>query len=293
MPSPFRIPVFFRPEMVANDAHAFSPSASKPAEAVADWQRLHLPIEVREFDPVDAETLALAHDRAYVDDILACRASNGFGNRKPQVAASLAYTSGAMLAAAKEALHSGRVACAPVSGFHHAHYDHAAGFCTFNGLMVTALALHRAGRVQRVAILDLDQHWGDGTHDILQKLNISWVEHSSPRADLVGDLDARRYLQRLPGIVSGFRDCDLLLYQAGADAHIEDDLGGWMTSEQLEQRDRIVFETAATFGLPVAWNLAGGYKRDASGGIGPVLAIHRRTMAACAEVFTSSRWLTS
>ena len=137
MPSLFRIPVFFRPEMVVRDASSFSPSAGKPAKAVADWQRLNLPIEVRDFDPVDAETLALAHDRAYVDDILACRLPNGFGNRKPEVAASLAYTSGAMLAAAREALANGRVACAPVSGFHHAGYAHAAGFCTFNGLLVT------------------------------------------------------------------------------------------------------------------------------------------------------------
>ena len=274
--------------MVVRDASSFSPSAEKPAEVVADWQRLSLPIEVLNFDPVDAKTLALAHDRAFVDGILACRLSNGFGNRMSQVAASLLYTSGAMLAAADKALDNGRVACAPVSGFHHAGYARAAGFCTFNGLMVTALALHRAGRVRRVGILDLDQHWGDGTHEILQTLDIGWVEHSSPRADLGQAPDARRYLQRLPGIVSGLRDCDLLLYQAGADAHVDDQLGGWMTSEQLEQRDRIVFETAATFGVPVAWNLAGGYQRDASGGIEPVLAIHRRTMAACAEVFSPS-----
>jgi hypothetical protein len=31
-----------------------------------------------------------------------------------------------------------------------------------------------------------------------------------------------------------------------------------------------------------AWNLAGGYQKDAQGGIEPVLAIHRRTMQACA-----------
>jgi acetoin utilization deacetylase AcuC-like enzyme len=280
------IPVFFRPEMTALEASRTSPSAGKPPKAVADWQAHRLPIGLRSFEPVDEATLALAHDPRYVRAVLACEADNGFGNRKPQVAASLPYTSGAMLAAAREALANGRVACAPVSGFHHAHHALGRGFCTFNGLMVAALALRRKGLVQRVAILDLDHHWGDGTHDILQQLGIRWVVHSSPKADLGGLPDARSYLRRLPGIVSSFHDCDLLLYQAGADAHVDDPLGGWMDDEQLAERDRIVFETAATFGLPVAWNLAGGYQVDPDGGIGKVLAIHRETMRACARVFT-------
>ena len=279
------IPVFFRPEMLAPGASRFAPGGSKPAQAVEDWQHAGLPIELRHFDPVDAATLGLAHDRGFVDDVLACRVSNGFGNQLPQVAASLPYTSGSMLAAAREALDNGRVACAPVSGFHHAGYAEAAGFCTFNGLMVTALALRKEGRVQRVAILDLDQHWGDGTHDILQRLQIGWVAHSSPQADLGTAPEARSYLRRLPRIVSTFHDCDLLLYQAGADAHHDDPLGGWMSSAQLAERDRIVFDVAATLGLPVAWNLAGGYQKAPDGSIEPVLAIHRETMRECVSTF--------
>jgi acetoin utilization deacetylase AcuC-like enzyme len=60
------------------------------------------------------------------------------------------------------------VACAPVSGFHHAGYYTARGFCTFNGLMAAAVQLRKDSRVHRVMILDLDQHYGDGTDDILQ-----------------------------------------------------------------------------------------------------------------------------
>lgn len=97
--------------------------------------------------------------------------------------------------------------------------------------------------------------------------------------------DAEPYLARLDDLVRSFADCDVLLYQAGADAHIKDPLGGWMTSSQLEERDRIVFETTAKIGLPVAWNLAGGYQVDVNGGIAPVLEIHRRTMQACVNAF--------
>ncbi len=61
-----------------------------------------------------------------------------------------------------------------------------------------------------------------------------------------------------------------------------------MTSEQLARRDLIVFSTAARIGLPVAWSLAGGYQVDASGGIAPVLAVHRETMRACVDTFVNT-----
>jgi hypothetical protein len=66
---------------------------------------------------------------------------------------------------------------------------------------------------------------------------------------------------------------------------VKDPLGGWMTTQQLVRRDQIVFATAKELRLPVAWNLAGGYQRDAAGGIEPVLEIHRNTMKACVSVY--------
>ena len=282
------IPVFFRPEMTAANVGQYSPSAAKPAQAVADWQAKNFPVVLRSFEPVSVAQLKLAHSSTYVDRVLACTEPNGFGNADPEVAASLPYTSGAMLAAAREALANGAVACAPVSGFHHAFHAFGGGFCTFNGLMVTALALKAEGLVQRVGILDLDYHWGDGTEDILATLGVDWVAHSSPKGHLKMPQNARAYIDQLPALMeSQFADCDLLLYQAGADAHMDDPLGGWMSSEQLSRRDVIVFEMCKRMGLPVAWNLAGGYQRDEAGGIEPVLAIHRATMRACVTRFTA------
>jgi acetoin utilization deacetylase AcuC-like enzyme len=275
-----RIPVFFRPEMNAN-AESYSPSSGKPRAVVEDWVDLDLPIQVLSFDPATASQLAMAHDRAYVDGVLNGSIKNGFNNYSQGVAASLPFTSGAMLAAAREALRNGVVACAPVSGFHHAHWNHGAGFCTFNGLLVAAQVLHSERLVQRLGILDLDQHWGDGTEAILQQLGLGWVSHHTAGRHRYEAHDAEAYLKRLPSIVSGFMDCDLLLYQAGADAHVNDPLGGWMTDEQLLERDQIVFDVAGDLGLPIAWNLAGGYQRDKAGGIEPVLSIHRNTLRAC------------
>jgi acetoin utilization deacetylase AcuC-like enzyme len=279
------IPVFYRPEMVAPNVGATSPSAAKPAQAVADWQEHGLPIELSDFPSVTEAQIKAAHHEFYVDRVMHGLIANGFGTVDAAVNASLPFTSGSMLAAARAALANGAVACAPCSGFHHAGYATGGGFCTFNGLMITALALKAEGLVNKVAILDLDQHFGDGTQDIMGQLKLStWVKHLG-----VGPMEkqadeAERYLKRLPELVEGLKAYDLLLYQAGADAHINDPLGGWMTSDQLRRRDRIVFACAKRIGLPVAWNLAGGYQRDESGGIEPVLAIHRETMKACAQV---------
>lgn len=283
-----RIPVFFRPEAVGPEQH-FSPSAHKPAQVVDDWSRAGLPIRLLAHEPVGREELKRAHDARFVDEVFAGTEPNGFGNCDPEVAASTLHTCGAMLAAAREAIANRRVAVAPVSGFHHANHGFAQAFCTFNGLMVAAVALRRSGEVRRVGILDCDHHYGDGTDDIVRELDAhDWVSHESIARRYRVPSHAKAFLAGLADTVRAFEGCDLLLYQAGADPHVDDPLGGWLSTEQLAERDRIVFEAAAAIGLPMAWNLAGGYQRDSDGGIGPVLEIHRNTMRACAEVHAST-----
>lgn len=284
LPGPRSIPVFYRPEMTAA-SRFFAPGTFKPTACVDDWAAHRLPIAVCSFEPATVDDLCLAHDRDYVEGVLDGRVRNGFGGLQRDVAASLPYTTGAMMAAAEEAVLNGGAACAPVSGFHHAHFDASAGYCTFNGLAVTARHLQTRGCAQHIGILDLDQHYGDGTDAIIQHLGLTKVRHVTAGLQTRRARDAPRFLRELPALVRAFEACQVLLYQAGADPHVDDPLGGWMTTPQLAERDRIVFETAKSIGLPVAWNLAGGYRRDASGGIAPVLEIHRNTMRACAAVY--------
>jgi acetoin utilization deacetylase AcuC-like enzyme len=283
-----RIPVFYREEVVAT-SRFFAPGTFKPGACVADWIEREMAIDVLSHVPAAREQLCLAHDPAYVAGVLNCTIRNGFGGLQPDVAASLPYTTGAMLAAAQAAIENGAVACAPVSGFHHARHAESAGYCTFNGLMVAVLHLVNTGLARRVGILDLDQHYGDGTDEIIQKLRVEGVRHFTAGQRPTWPEHAEPFLRELPGLVETFADCQVLLYQAGADPHIDDPLGGWMTTEQLQRRDRIVFEVAASIGLPVAWNLAGGYQRDAAGTIEPVLEVHRNTMLACTGVHVRQR----
>jgi acetoin utilization deacetylase AcuC-like enzyme len=204
---------------------------------------------------------------------------NGFRGRQKEVADSLPWTCGSLLSAARGALNNGLVACSPTSGFHHAGFESGYGYCTFNGLMVAALALKAEGKVRRVGILDCDQHFGDGTAEIMAALNIDWIRHVSQ--EHWNPEEAGPFIASLPEVVRSFAGCDLLNYQAGADQHIKDPLGGFLTTAELAERDRIVFSMAKTIDVPVVWNLAGGYQEPLS----HVLEIHRNTMAACVEQY--------
>ncbi len=151
------------------------PSASKPALVIAAWWRRWPGLEVRPAAPATHEEFCRAHSRDYVDDVFAKRVANGFGTHSDEVNASLPFTSGAMLTAARWALAEGGAVAAPVSGFHHAHWQSGEGYCTFNGLMVTALALQAERPGLRVGIVDYDYHDGNGTADILR----AWTPRTS------------------------------------------------------------------------------------------------------------------
>jgi acetoin utilization deacetylase AcuC-like enzyme len=277
--------VHFTKKMVA-DAGSFSPSAGKPAQVLESWAKLGLDLNIVEPAPATTAQLMAAHDVGYVYGVLNGTRTNGFGNMRREVATSLPYTSGSMLSAARDAIASGTGAISPTSGFHHAGWDFGGGFCTFNGLMVTAVALLDEYAATRVGILDLDEHWGNGTEDIIHELGLEGrVVHYHP-SDFGTVETARRWLDSLPIVLQLFKDCSVVLYQAGADPHIDDPLGGWLTTAQLVERDHIVFTELRKMGVPVAWNLAGGYQRDADGGIRPVLDVHDNTLLAFNAVWS-------
>jgi len=186
-----------------------------------------------------------------------------------------------MVSAAKEAVNNGKVAVAPCSGFHHAGIDWPQGYCTFNGLIVAAYILKNKRLADKVGILDFDMHYGNGTADIIKKRHLDWIVHLSAGAKYYMQGQANEFLGLIPKMVNLMSDCDVILYQAGADPHINDPLGGWLTTDQLAERDQIVFTMAKRLGIPVAWNLAGGYQTDEDGSIRPVLDIHDNTMKEC------------
>jgi len=260
--------------MVA-DSGGFSPSAAKPAVVVKAWEDAKMPIAIREPLIATYPMLDAAHDPHFVKEVMLGQRDNGHGNRSTKLANTLPHTCGAMVSAAREAIENGKGAVAPVSGFHHAGYDFAGGFCTFNGLMVAAMALPD----DEVGILDFDMHYGNGTDNIILTLDQgSRITHYS-QGTYKDPKNPEDWLHRLPRLLERFEFCDVVLYQAGADPHIDDPLGGWLTTDQLFRRDLIVFKKLRDMQVPVAWNLAGGYQSD----FNKVVEVHVNTMRAFVE----------
>jgi acetoin utilization deacetylase AcuC-like enzyme len=162
--------------------------------------------------------------------------------------------------------------------------------------VVTAFALLEEGLARRVAIIDCDEHYGDGTDEILDRMGRpESIRHFTAgevfhRPNQVSAFYAR--LEREMNELGGWGRDTVVLYQAGADPHVNDPLGGWLTTAELRVRDALVFDAARSLGLALVWNLAGGYQRDPDGGISAVLEIHRNTALEHLRVFCPSAVLT-
>jgi acetoin utilization deacetylase AcuC-like enzyme len=280
---------------------------------VADGLRDARDVKLVEPSPVTGAELRRVHTAEYIAAIKTGNPRALAESQKfpwsPELYPSVCLTNGGCLAAARQALRDGASA-ALVSGFHHSCADHGEGFCTFNGLVVTVDALIAAREVSRVAVLDMDLHYGNGTAQLAASRpyvfqvsiygNDYWnnipyrdvtVRHHTDGANhrsfaLPAGCDGAAMFsvmdEGLP-LIAGARP-DLLLYQAGADPYFEDPYSPLaLNHEDLLARDRRVFEFAKANGIPIAWVLAGGYTKDVS----KVVRVHLNTFEAWRQVYDS------
>lgn len=127
---------------------------------------------------------------------------------------------------------------------HHAHHDHGSGYCILNNALLAVRALRRHG-VDRVAVLDIDAHHGDGTEAGLRSdPNALYLsvhesnlfpagyglvgEHGTfgnvlnvPLAPGSGDADLLAALHVMASAVERFR-ADALILLMGTDGHVDD-----------------------------------------------------------------------
>jgi acetoin utilization deacetylase AcuC-like enzyme len=271
-------PIYYHPEQ---DASYDFISIAKIPEFVRQSGRK--PEHVDLLEPSD---LHCAHFSGFVDGVIAGKQPNGFGNRKAAVNQAVMASNSAFFDAATRVLRHGGVACAATQGFHHAHWDHCWGYCTFNGLMVAAVRAVNTGA--RVLIVDGDAHHGDGTDDIIARLGLKDTVINVTR-QLLSKGKFRKYPYEMwealfRGLIRTYKP-GIIMYQAGADAWDQDPYGaGYLSKEGLAARDRGLFKAARGLGVPVVWNLAGGY----SDPMQLTIDLHLQTLAISDEVYHGS-----
>ncbi|MCB0062537.1 MAG: histone deacetylase [Caldilineaceae bacterium] len=246
-------------------------------DGIATLDQFHIP----EIATVDQ--LQLVHDpeyvAAYLMGTLDARAMRriGFPWSKALVMRTCTAVGGTILTA-KLALEQG-LACSTAGGTHHAYRDFGSGFCIFNDMAVATRVLQRARLVDRVLIIDLDVHQGDGTAAIFQDdasvftfsvhcgANFPFRKQQSDLdLPLAIGADDTAYLAALTDTLPGLLDCvqpDFIFYDAGVDPHAEDTLGKLALSDiGLFQRDHFVLQQCRARAIPTASVIGGGYQKD-------------------------------
>ncbi|MBT1452460.1 histone deacetylase [Glaciecola sp. XM2] len=164
-------------------------------------------------------------------------------------------------------------------GYHHAFANFGSGFCMVNDLYLTALRMLQEPHIDRVLIFDCDVHQGDGTAKLAaNNASIYTVsihgEKNFPYRKQVSDLDFGlakgtgddEYLSTVEQALSmalTYSQADAVIYDAGVDIHVDDDLGHLdISTEGVYTRDKMVFDACDEHGLPVAAVIGGGYQRD-------------------------------
>lgn len=305
---PMSLPIVFHPDFVAPlpPAHRFpmpkygSIYQALVRDGIAALDQFHLP------EPAPREWLELVHERNYVESCLTGtiepRALRRIGLPWSESLVMRTRTAtGGVVLTARLALQRG-MACSTAGGTHHAFRDYGSGYCIINDLAITARVMQAEGLAQRILVIDLDVHQGDGTAAIFagDPSVFTFSMHCGanfPYRKQTSDLDIElavgvedgEYLARLqatlPDLLSQVRP-HLALYDAGVDPHVDDRLGKLALSDAgLYARDRFVLASCAAAGYPVACVVGGGYDTD----IDRLARRHCLLHRAATDVFSAMR----
>ena len=232
--------------------------------------------------PCSIETLKQAHSEEYIYKIKNKTLDKneirkiGFPLVDSVVRRSFIATGGTVLAT-KLALNYG-IACNTAGGSHHATSNEGAGFCVFNDVAVAAKYLTSRGLANKILIIDLDVHQGNGNSEIFKNDNqvFTFSMHSKvnyPAKKSVSDLDIeleenledREYIDILKNNLKYLNEeeFDFVFYIAGVDIHYNDRLGKLKISDNgIFERDELVIDNFFSNKIPICGVLGGGYNKD-------------------------------
>lgn len=183
-------------------------------------------------------------------------------------------------------------------GTHHAFSNRGEAFCMLNDQAIGAKYLQNKGLVDKILIVDLDVHQGNGTAEIFRndtsvftfsmhgKSNYPFVkEQSDLDIALENDTKDDVYLsilkETLPKLINQEKP-DFIYYLCGVDVIATDKLGKLgLTIKGCKERDRFVLQTCFDAKIPVMCSMGGGYSKD----IKIIVEAHANTFRLAQEIY--------
>ncbi len=249
------------------------------------------------------ETLSYAHSENYISSIKNKTLSKegvkkiGFPLIDSVVQRSLFATGGTVLAS-KLAINYG-ISCNTAGGSHHANYDSGAGYCVFNDVAVAAHYLINRGLANKILIVDLDVHQGNGNSEIFKdnRSVFTFSMHSKTNypakksnsdldVELEDNLEDDAYIKTLKHYLNELNqeNFDFVFYIAGVDIHFNDKLGKLKISDEgIKFRDELVIENFFSRRIPFCGVLGGGYNKD----FNKLVELHSILHQSCAKYIGS------
>ena len=183
-------------------------------------------------------------------------------------------------------------------GTHHAYSDRGEAFCMLNDQAIGARYLQFKKLANRILMVDLDVHQGNGTAEIFKndETVFTFSMHGAgnyPFKKEVSDLDIplekgtndKVYLSilrdTLPKLIKTHRP-DFIFYLCGVDVLATDKLGTLaLTLDGCKRRDEFVLEACKHNKIPVQCSMGGGYSAD----IKTIIEAHANTFRRATDIF--------
>ncbi|MBL0882380.1 MAG: histone deacetylase [Chitinophagaceae bacterium] len=190
------------------------------------------------------------------------------------------------------------VALNVAGGTHHAFADRGEGFCLLNDMAVASNYLLHQKKANKILIIDLDVHQGNGTAKLFENNPSVFTfsmhgAHNYPFHKEQSDLDiplkdgttGQEYLQilhdTLPELIKKVNP-DFSFYLSGVDILETDKFGKLkVTLEECKQRDAFVFSTLQKNNIPVVVAMGGGYSPD----VRMIVEAHCNTFRLAANLY--------
>ncbi|TPN83911.1 histone deacetylase family protein [Aquimarina algicola] len=253
-------------------------------------------------DIPDVDTILAVHDTVYYNHLkelsLDKKAARkiGFPLSKELVDREVIIADGT-IKASEFALRYG-IAMNIAGGTHHAYTNRGEAFCLLNDQAIGARYLLQHDFVNKILIVDLDVHQGNGTAEIFEKDDTVFTfsmhgEKNYPFKKEKSDLDIglpnntedKEYLNTLKNTLPDLikqQEPDFIYYLCGVDILASDKLGKLgCTLSGCYERDRFVLQTCKDLNIPVMCSMGGGYSPD----IKIIIEAHANTFRLAQQIF--------